>query len=377
MRCVWACGLHFAAMGEGQIGPSALSARMSFAGAGRMAEGSCPSACCWQVGSPLRDNVQTMIAVCDISALARWGELGPTERVERLVRLPTNLDWSLAGVSELDTIDLSAARLEATEEHPLHILVSGAAARVRSRRVRSHIWSTPLPEGALCRLTDDVLLASPGFCLQQMAARSSLARIASVGMEICGCYTRPRQAYRSFYKRPPLVTAAELTDLFADNHGYGARRAREALAYVVDGSRSPMETVLVLFLILPVELGGCGLPRPLLNARVEIPPSLQRALGKPYLVVDLCWPELGIIFEYDSYEFHSTPSQVDSDAVRNEGLRDLGWMVRSITFGMLKREAMRTELVDKVMAKAGCSLPGDPGFRWLQGELVSQLMQIP
>lgn len=317
-----------------------------------------------------------MVTVCDISALVRWGEAGLAERVERLGQLPASLGWSLAGVGELDAIDLPAARLEATEEHPLHILVSGEAARVRSRRVRSHIWSTPLPEGALCRLTDDVLLASPGFCLQQMAPRSSLARIASVGMEICGRYAHPPRERRGFSGRPPLATVAELTDLFADNHGYGARRAREALAYVVDDSRSPMETVLVLFLILPVELGGCGLPRPLLNARVEIPPSLQRALGKPYLVVDLCWPELGVIFEYDSYEFHSTPSQVDSDAVRNEGLRDLGWMVRSITFGMLKREAMRTELVGKVMARTGRPLPGDPSFRWLQGELVSQLMRI-
>ena len=315
-----------------------------------------------------------MITVCDISALARWGEVGLAERLGDPVASPAGLDWTLGSARELAGLDLGAARLEATPERPLHVLVGSEERRVRSRRVRCHIWSTPLPEGALYRLGPEVLLASPGFCLQQMAAGSSLARAASVGTEICGCYARSPRAPRGFHVRPPLEAPDALLDRFLHSHGYGARRAREALEYVVPGSRSPMETVVVLLFTLPPEVGGCGLPRPLLNARVGIPPALQRALGKPYLVVDLVWTEWGVILEYDSYEYHGLPAQVDSDNVRSEGLRDLGWMVRSVTSGMLLRDAFRRDLAEKVMRRAGRPVPQEARYDALQRSLVRELV---
>ena len=172
------------------------------------------------------------------------------------------------------------------------------------------------------------------------------------------------------------MTPEELARRFADAHGYGTRRAREAVAFVVAGSRSPMETVVVLLFTLPVEVGGCGLPAPRLNTTIEIPASLQLALGKPYLVVDLCWEEFGIILEYESYLFHRTRQQIDSDSARNEGLRDLGWMVRSVTEGMLADPQMRRELVEKVAARAGVCLPEDEGY-WLRQEaLVQELLSL-
>lgn len=127
-----------------------------------------------------------MITVCDISALARWGEVGLAQRLGEPCPEPPDKAWSLASAAALEKIDLRGARIEATEARPLHILVSGEARRVRTPVVRCHIWSTALPPDALYQLTDEVLLASPAFCLQQMAARSSLARAVAVGTEICG-----------------------------------------------------------------------------------------------------------------------------------------------------------------------------------------------
>lgn len=317
-----------------------------------------------------------MITVCDISALARWGEVGLAQRLGEPCPEPPDKAWSLASAAALEKIDLRGARIEATEARPLHILVSGEAHRVRTPVVRCHIWSTALPPDALYQLTDEVLLASPAFCLQQMAARSSLARAVAVGTEICGRYARSPRAKDGFHRRPPLMTPDELVRRFADARGYGTRRAREAVAFVVTDSRSPMETVVVLLFTLPVEVGGCGLPAPRLNAVVEIPASLQLALGKPYLVVDLCWEELGIILEYESYLFHRTRQQIDSDSARNEGLRDLGWMVRSVTEGMLADPQMRRELVERVAARAGIRLPRDEGY-WLRQEaLVRELLTL-
>ena len=318
-----------------------------------------------------------MITVCDISALARWAEVGLADRLGGPCDPPAGGAWSLPNAASLAGIDLAHARLEATAARPLHILVSSAEGRVRSRRLRCHVWSTGLPEGALYRLTSDILIASPSFCLQQMAAGAGLARGSAVGMEICGRYARSPRASGGFHKRPPLATVAELVAHFEDGHAYGARRAREALAYVVEGSRSPIETVVVLLFTLPVEVGGCGLPRPELNFRLEIPPSLQLAIGSPYVRADLAWPEWLVILEYDSYEFRGTPGQVDRDSVRNEGLRDLGWMVRSVTSGMLRNDRMLAELASRVAARMGRTLPDDPHYLQLRHDLVRDLLRGP
>ena len=145
---------------------------------------------------------------------------------------------------------------------------------------------------------------------------------------------------------------------------------------MVEGSRSPMETVVVLLFTLPVELGGCGLPRPELNLRIDIPPSLQVALGKPYLTVDLCWRAWGIILEYDSYLWHRSKAKVDEDSMRNEGLRDMGWMVRSVTKGMLGNDQMLDELVRKVAARAGVRIPDDDAYRLRRRALVRELLAL-
>lgn len=289
---------------------------------------------------------------------------------------PPDGRWSLPSAASLSECDLAGARIEATLERPLHVLVSSPERRVRSGCIRCHVWSTALPEGALYRLTDQILLASPRFCLQQMAAGSGLAHGAAVGMEICGSYARSPRAQGGFRARPPLEKAAQLVEHFAGSHGYGARRAREALEFVVEGSRSPMETAVALLFTLPVELGGCGLPRPALNFRVEISSALRSALGKPYLVVDLCWPEWGIILEYQSYLWHRSKGKVDDDSAREEGLRDMGWMVRSVTAGMLLNDAVLGELVRKVMDRAGRRAPLGDLFVQRQHVLVRELLSM-
>lgn len=284
--------------------------------------------------------------------------------------------WSLPSAAALDDGVLRAARLEATPERPLHVLVDGEAHRIRSGRVVSHIWSGLLPQGALLRLGPGVLLASPRFCLQQMAPRSGLATVASVASEVCGSYSLSPRAPHGFRERPPLDTPEALGEHFARERGYGSGRVREALPYVLLGCRSPMETVVVLFFTLPEALGGCGLPAPLLNVRVDIPPDLQRALGVPYLVVDLCWPDQGVILEYDSYTWHLSPRAFDGTQSRNEGLRDEGWMVRTVTAGILASDSLRELLVSRVTRRFGRRLPNDEAFRLRQRRLVDELLAV-
>ena len=318
-----------------------------------------------------------MITVCDTSALARWADSRLPSRLGSPLESPSPQEWSLASAREFATVDLHAAQIEATEKRPLHILVRSSQERVRSKLLRCHVWSRPLPEGALYQLTDDVLLVSPQLCLQQMAPRSSIARIASAATELSGWYGRSPNAPNGFYKRAPVIVPDTLLNEITDVTGYGVQRLRAALSYVVQGSRSPMETVVMLLFTLPTELGGCGMPQPQLNCRIEIPLALQKALGKPYLVVDMVWPEWMIVLEYDSYAFHSQPVQVDGDHTRNEGLRDLGWMVRSVTAGMLTNDAILRELTTKVATRAGITLPSDEAYLRRRHNLIRELLRGP
>lgn len=308
------------------------------------------------------------------SALARWGEKGLARRLGGPCPAPG--DWTPPSASGLDDEALRRARLEATPGRPLHILVRDRDERVRTERLVSHVWSVPLPDGAFYQLEPGLLLSSPSFCLRQVCARASVPAAAATVMEVCGGYALSAGTPRGFHERPPLASLDELRERFSHEHGYGARRVREALGFALPGSRSPMETVVVLFFTLPAELGGCGLPAPQINVRVEIPSDLRAALGRPYVVVDLCWPGQRIILEYDSYTWHLAPRAFDGTQSRNEGLRDEGWMVRTVTSGILADPRLRQLLVSRVMRRFGLEPPDDEAWLLRQELLVRDLLGI-
>lgn len=308
------------------------------------------------------------------SALARWGETNLAQRLGEPCEPPPG--WMPPSSAAINGDLLRGTRVMASPARPLHITVPSSSLRVRGSHVVSHVWSAPLPEGAAYQLAPGVLLASPRLCLRQICAGTSLAEAASTVMEVCGGYALSAAAAGGFHRRPPLEPLASLRAYFGEAHDYGARRVREALRFAAEGSRSPMETAVVLFFTQPVELGGCGLPMPQVNVRVEISPDLRGALGKPYLVVDLCWHDQMIIFEYDSYSWHLSPREFDGTQSRNEGLRDEGWMVRSVTAGILLDPNLRRLLVSRVLRRFGRPFPEDFGFEQKQQELVRELIDV-
>ncbi len=318
-----------------------------------------------------------MITVCDISALARWSESGLIDRLGRPLQGLPDRSWSLTSASEVRPEVLAPARLEASAARPLHVLVCAREERARSERIRCHVWSAPLPEGALYQLTDEVLLVSPGFCLRQMTPGSSLARIASAGTELCGSYGRSPGAPRGFYAREAVATPEGLVAEAADARGYGARRLREALAHVVGGSRSPMETVVVLLFTLPVEVGGCGLPRPELNFRLEIPPSLQQAIGSPYVRVDLAWPEWLVILEDPSGR---QPCSRARQACGRSSASPRSRSAPSTPGRAAPRCARcrgRPARASRGTRSCGRTLPSDPHYLQLRHDLVRDLLRGP
>ena len=240
----------------------------------------------------------------------------------------------------------------------------------------SHVWRGPLPDRSLFQLTDDVLIASPGLVLAQMATSTPPPELAAVVMEMCGRYGRVRWTERGFLDRGPLTTPDNLREYLRHLPGrLCVQRAERATRLALVGSRSPLETSFALMVSLPKELGGCGFARPRLNHRID--PSTQLAVlcDQGWYEADLCWPEQRVICEVNSRQEHLTPNAQDHDAAKTGALEAMGWRVHSVTVGLLKSPTSREALFGQMTSSLGCPPPSDrPEDVRRRGELMRRLL---
>jgi hypothetical protein len=125
-----------------------------------------------------------------------------------------------------------------------------------------------------------------------------------------------------------LVTLAGLADYAAERAGWpGTRQMPRVLSLAVPGAESPMETRLLLLLVL------AGLPAPAVQYRV----SGYR--------LDLAYPEVRLGVEYDG-DHHRGRDQFRHDVARLNRLRLLGWTVLRFTANDVLRNPQR--MVDQV-----------------------------
>lgn len=110
-------------------------------------------------------------------------------------------------------------------------------------------------------------------------------------------------------------------------------RAREIADLALDGSTSPMETALALLLTMPVELGGFGIKKPLLNVAVDTSVLEDALRGRDSVTPDMLWPDQKVALEYDSSEFHARKGaqQAERDAARSNTLSLMGYRVLCAT----------------------------------------------
>lgn len=316
-----------------------------------------------------------MVTLTDISALEKMAadgllaELGsPTSG--------TGLEWGRTSMRAISHAGLPGLGTCLSEDAPAHVLVSSPRERVRSRRVVSHVWSGPLPDRSLFRLSDDVLMASPGLVLAQMATSAPLPELAAVVMEMCGRYGRVRWAERGFLDRGPLTTPQNLREYLCSLSGHlCVQRAVEVTRLALVGSRSPLETAFALMVSLPEKLGGCGFVRPWLNFRIDPSPQLAALCDQGWYEADLCWPERRVICEVNSRQEHLTPQAQDHDAAKTGALEAMGWRVHPVTVGLLKTPTSREALFGQMAESLGCQPPSNkPEDVRQRGELVRRLL---
>ncbi|MBQ6491954.1 MAG: hypothetical protein IJI88_06725 [Atopobiaceae bacterium] len=301
---------------------------------------------------------------------------------------------------------------------PIDVLVPTSLMRTRGKWARTHGWAFPLPRGSMRRVASNVAISTPEFVVLQLAHRHVMRRaavdrsvddylarrealsemgidaeppledlvtwercrhlvaVARVAMEFAGTYRLPAPHEGTRYKQPRLSSIQAMLE-FLD--GGDARRlgvladvirARDALALAADNSASPMETVLFLLLTLPVEMGGFGLPRPVLNKTVGVD-------GKDGLTPDLLWEDAGLAIEYESLEFHAGAGRdrTDHDVMRENELVTAGYCVLVAVPGVVLDLSRLTRLAEQIALLLGVRLTEPaPDQLMLRERLHSELV---
>lgn len=251
-------------------------------------------------------------------------------RPSRLVQ-PAAKDASEKGVLAL----LDSAGL-GNLTRPVHLLLPDAASRFRGREIAAHLQSTPLPKGSIFRISKDVLVCAPEPVFVQIAKDYSALDAFRLGTEMCGHYATnipaDNHTDQGFGKHAPITSTSALESYVERAAGlHGVDRARKALPFVFDRSRSPMETMLALMCALPLAKGGRHTVKPELNVTIELPKRTASIVGLDHLAPDLLWSDLQVALEYDSAAYHSKAEQKSRDTLRRLILETTGISVYSIS----------------------------------------------
>ncbi len=140
------------------------------------------------------------------------------------------------------------------------------------------------------------------------------------------------------------IPAARLVEECAASTDQHAGAAHRAACYVRDGVDSPMETRLRMLLVL------AGLPEPQVNH------ELRDEQGRLLRRLDLSYPELRLVVEYDGRQHAESPQQWETDLERREELDDGHWKILVVTAKGIYREPERTlERVRRNLVERGCA----------------------
>lgn len=223
------------------------------------------------------------------------------------------------------------------ERRPLHLLVHDRRLGHRMDGAVAHVVSRPLPEGSLCHLSGDNTIASPELTYAQAAASEPLLETVRVGCYLCSTFFIGDDG-RDYTGERRQLTTVEALRAYVDRlppGTRGVRRAREALAYVIDGLASPTEVFLGMAYGMPPDRGGMGPFVMHANQRIEIDERIQELLGSRFLKGDLYLPEFGADLEYDSRRFHTGQYRLDHTQARRNAIEAMGIKTISATYGQI------------------------------------------
>jgi len=270
-------------------------------------------------------------------------------------------------------------------DEPLNVLVFDAAKRRVSQSVNCTLWGTVVPDDAFFRL-GNAFVSSPEFLFLQMASRLSVVKLVALGCELCGLYVplpkgvlRPDTLDQNPTRICPLTDAGRLR-AFAERAvgAKGRKNALRALRFIVDGSRSPMETRTFMQLCLSPMLGGYGFPLPQMNLEIPLDEEGRVIARQQTAFGDICWSEKQLDIEYHG-DVHVGSAQMKHDVGRILGIEHMGWKVITVTSSQVLDIDRFDVVAQQAASRLGRQLPsrvaGDtPARRMLHDELDSWML---
>lgn len=210
---------------------------------------------------------------------------------------------------------------------PLDVVASDVSGRANCPSLRNRVWAGPVSERHLVWLADDVRVYRPAVVFTQMATVLDEVGLAELGYELAGTYALdPDAPYGFVTNAVPLAEVFELRKYAQAARALGVRgaaRALRALELVVDGSNSPRESSIGIFLATSRARGGAGAPGFRMNVSVTLPDDLAGEIGQRVIRPDFSWPN-GTVGEYDSNQVHLTPAARARDERKRRAFRAVG-----------------------------------------------------
>ena len=208
----------------------------------------------------------------------------------------------------------------------LHLGVFDINRKAYRKTLRTRLLRRDLPAASFIWAGKHTCFASPELIVIQLASQLSPAKLALIIMELTGYYSLPpntdsnaktKTRHASFanldslktvYNLPP-VTTIERIRAFAQS--VRMVRARAALSAALDmacgHAASPVESIMAIAFALPIDQGGYGMGKPLLNASIRVPEPMRDYLSQQNYYPDIYFPSCKTDLEYESTEFHLDP----------------------------------------------------------------------
>ncbi len=221
---------------------------------------------------------------------------------------------------------------EIAETDSFDFTVSERSARSQKNGRASHLCQLALPSGAVVS-RNGKMIASPELMFLQLACKLNIHRLILLGLQLCS--------------HPPgnpsgaITTKQNLKTFLAKTSGHrGHPKALRAVKYLENGSASIMESMAYMLLTLPHALGGYGLGGAVFNHEIKLKGEAVTRLGQKRCFTDLYYKQARLAVEYESFTFHSSPSEQGKDVMRSAILNRHGVeVIRLSTIQLYDKDA--------------------------------------
>lgn len=237
---------------------------------------------------------------------------------------------------------------------PIHVLVPEKSGHRRSSTIIFHRSKTECPSRSIFRLANHLFVASPEYAFIQACSEIDRLHAVKLATSLCSSFVLYEEDARGFVKCNPIMSSDSLGLFVRRAHGLrGLGTGRIAAKYAVDNAASPREAAAALLLSMPMNLGGYGLHKPLLNKRIELSDKQQHYYNRPYITADMLWEKERVAVEYDSDAFHTLRSEIANDSRRRKTFEGLGINVITLTNDELKSAQDMHKIAMKIAKLCG------------------------